>query len=272
MAYDVDNFPDFHNKRYQLIIQIQKFSEEGCSNREIARRLGVGRNTVSKYKTGDPEQLSQYGIRQSKLDIYHDHIVECLKNGYSKSKTVKSIYEQGYDGGMTNAFDYLKKVEQGCDKNFEPQPYIRTMTESLKYKTGSKGRESDYITRNGVFNYLWLNGELSDDHRNYIFEKYPILYKIQKCIKEFRQIFKHKRVPLLYLFIDEYKDSDVNEIKSFAKGLYRDGDAIENAVAYDFSNGFVEGTNSKLKMIKRTMYGCCNISLLSAKMMLGKPS
>lgn len=43
-------------------------------------------------------------------------------------------------------------------------------------------------------------------------------------------------------------------------------DAVENAVAYDYSNGFVEGTNSRLKMIKRTMYGKCNRELLEAKL------
>ncbi|WP_405121688.1 transposase [Sellimonas catena] len=34
----------------------------------------------------------------------------------------------------------------------------------------------------------------------------------------------------------------------------------------DYSNGFVEGTNSRLKMIKRTMYGKCNRELLEAKL------
>ncbi|MCC8061439.1 MAG: transposase [Clostridiales bacterium] len=33
------------------------------------------------------------------------------------------------------------------------------------------------------------------------------------------------------------------------------------------SNGFVEGTNSKLKTIKRTMYGHGSRKLLAAKMM-----
>ena len=43
---------------------------------------------------------------------------------------------------------------------------------------------------------------------------------------------------------------------------------MENAVASNLSNGIVEGTNSKLKMVKRTMYGKCSRGLLSAKMML----
>ena len=36
------------------------------------------------------------------------------------------------------------------------------------------------------------------------------------------------------------------------------------------SNGFVEGTNSRLKMIRRTMYGRCSRQLLSAKLMYKK--
>lgn len=55
-------------------------------------------------------------------------------------------------------------------------------------------------------------------------------------------------------------------MKSFAEGLKRDIVAVENAVAYDYSNGFVEGTNSRLKMIKRTMYGHCRKQLLEAKL------
>jgi transposase len=45
-------------------------------------------------------------------------------------------------------------------------------------------------------------------------------------------------------------------------------EAVENAVASDLSNDFVEGINNKLNSIKRTMYGRCSRKLLSAKMML----
>ena len=68
------------------------------------------------------------------------------------------------------------------------------------------------------------------------------------------------------MFIEKYCKSELKALKSFAEGLKRDIDAIENAVAYDYSNGFVEGTNSRLKMIKRTMYGRCRKRLLEAKL------
>ena len=58
----------------------------------------------------------------------------------------------------------------------------------------------------------------------------------------------------------------------FSKGLEKDPDIVENSAASSLSNGFVEGTNSKLKMIKRKMYGRYSKLLLAAKLMyLGVP-
>ena len=238
---NVDNCPGFSEKRYQMICQIQKFLEEGCSYREISKRMGIGRNTIAKYREGDPKELSMYGIRQSKLDPYYDFIIQCLNSGWSKSKTVKAIYEKGYSGSTSNAFEHLCKIEKKENKCFEPQPYVRTMTECLKYKTGSTGKEKDYITREGVFRHMWMNTELTDDHKKYIFDKYPNIWELHCCIKEFRNIFKRQNVPLLYLFIEKYSKSNLKTLKSFANGLKRDINAVENAVAYGYSNGFVEG-------------------------------
>ena len=100
----------------------------------------------------------------------------------------------------------------------------------------------------------------------------PTIWELHCCIKEFRNIFKKRNVPLLYLFVEKYSNSSIKALKSFADGLKRDIDAVENAVAYNFSNGFVEGTNSRLKMIKRSMYGRCGKQLLEAKLRYTKSS
>lgn len=117
-----------------------------------------------------------------------------------------------------------------------------------------------------MFKHMWIDVSLTDLHECYIYSHFPNLWELHTCIREFRNIFKKKMVVLLYLFIDKYKKSRIKELRSFAKGLENDLDAVENAVAYDYSNGFVEGTNSRLKMIKRTMYGKCNRELLEAKL------
>ena len=72
----------------------------------------------------------------------------------------------------------------------------------------------------------------------------------------------------MYGFLEKYRDSDIKQITGFVNGLIKDLETVENAVYSTLSNGFVEETNSKLKMIKRTMYGRCSRQLLAAKLML----
>lgn len=135
-------------------------------------------------------------------------------------------------------------------------------------RTGfKKSMDADYITRAGIFNHIWMGIELTDIHKKFLWDKYDVLYEIGACVSEFRTIFGKKNISLLYLFIERYKKLTIKEIASFAKGLERDIEAVENAVASDKSNGFVEETNSRLKMVKRTMYGRCGRHLLSAKLM-----
>ena len=75
-------------------------------------------------------------------------------------------------------------------------------------------------------------------------------------------------MPCLYLFLEKYRNSDLKELSCFAYGLEKDLSAIENAVAFPLSNGVVEDTNGKLKMIKRTMCGRFDKELLAAKLIL----
>ena len=62
----------------------------------------------------------------------------------------------------------------------------------------------------------------------------------------------------------------MGSVAIFCAYLEKDIEAVENSVASELSNGFVEGTNSKLKMVKLTMYGRCSKALLAAKLMYVK--
>ena len=72
----------------------------------------------------------------------------------------------------------------------------------------------------------------------------------------------------MYSFINRYKEVTEKLINRFARSMEKDLEAIKNAVSSPLSNGFVEGMNNKLKMLKRTMYGRCGCRLLAAKLML----
>ena len=59
-------------------------------------------------------------------------------------------------------------------------------------------------------------------NKEYIYEKYPNIWELQCCIREFRNIFKNHNVPMLYLFVEKYSKSLLKPLRSFAEGLKRD--------------------------------------------------
>jgi len=55
-------------------------------------------------------------------------------------------------------------------------------------------------------------------------------------------------------------------LKSFAAGLDADRAAVHAALTEPWSNGQVEGQITKLKLVKRQMYGRAKLDLLSARL------
>lgn len=257
----VDNFPNYREKSVQLYEAIHKYADAGYSKRKIARILHCSRNTVIKYLSGDFESLCRKDFK-SGLDKYYDYIVKELTAGKSRMDVLNNLVQKGYKGGKTAAYDYMNNII----KRLQIQVSLYKSTSADAIKKRSELQKYDHISRSGIFRFLWMNAELSEAHRSYIMERYPKIRELRRCILEFRDIFGKKSMPRLYLFIEKYMNCEMKEIQTFAKGLMRDVEAVENSVASPLSNGFVEGTNSKLKMVKRTMYGRCSKELLEAKL------
>ncbi|WP_143530405.1 transposase, partial [Rhizobium sp. RU36D] len=59
-------------------------------------------------------------------------------------------------------------------------------------------------------------------------------------------------------------------VASFANGVIRDRAAVQNAMTLMWSNGQTEGQITKLKLIKRQMYGRGQLDLLEARI-VGAP-
>lgn len=177
-----------------------------------------------------------------------------------------AIFCAYYKGGQSAAYDYMNKIIERFQ--IDVAIYKSSSSEALQNKKALQ--KYDHLSRNGIFRYLWMGMELRENLKAYILQKYPKLRELMHCVREFREIYEKKSMPLLYLFIERYKNSELKEISRFANGLEKDIEAVENSVASELSNGFVEGTNSKLKMVKRTMYGRCSKALLAAKLMYVK--
>ena len=184
---------------------------------------------------------------------------------------------QDLDVGVKITVIHQKVCEKGYVGNYGTfLRQCKSLGESvgmvLRHGKNEKQAEEppDKISRAGLFKHIWDGLELTPEHLTYILEHYPSVGIIDRCVREFRDIFKHMSIPRLYCYIENYSNCGIKAVESFANGLLNDIEAVENAAGSRLSNGFVEGTNSKVKTIKKTMYGKCGIKLLSAKLMYAK--
>ena len=240
-------------------------SEAGYSIRKIERTLNCSHRTIAKYMSGDMISVCSSSLF-SGVDKYHDQIVRALSEGKCRSVLYRELQAIGLTCGKTAAYDYFNLVAKRYDIELIPLENCSPKQKRLRKNI----QKHIYISRKKIFDYLWFDEKLDiePEYFEYLLNKYPVIISLKICIREFRVIFEKEYQSLLYSFINKYKESSVKLIKKFAESMEKDLEAIENAVSSPFSNGFVEGTNSKLKMIKRTMYGRCGCRLLAAKLMV----
>lgn len=62
-------------------------------------------------------------------------------------------------------------------------------------------------------------------------------------------------------------ESGLPELQSFAAGVEKDKDAVKAGLTWAVNNGLVEGHVTKLKLIKRTMYGRAGFALLRQRVL-----
>ena len=264
----MDNLTENEQKRLVLLTNIKKMLDADYHYKDIAATLGISMRTVIRYKDCNP--LEQCHLkrpsRKKELYKYKDEIIRLLNEGYHAAGIAREMKEKGCPLGNSTIRKYAKELahERGDDiSRYRKDPKAGDK-ETLKTLTA----KTVVIKKQDIIKLLWMNKSIESINRDSLYRQYPIIQKLQICINEFRHIFIYKSIPRLYLFIERYKKSEFVSIASFAKGLERDIDAVENAVVSPLSNGFVEGINNRTKMIKRIMYGRCGLELLSAKIML----
>lgn len=117
-------------------------------------------------------------------------------------------------------------------------------------------------------------GECTKDHilYNQAIARSQILTELREAYISFKQTMKGGDVNALDDWIKKYSESRFKGIAIFAKHMWKDIDAIRNAIRYRYSNGIAEGLNNKIKAIKREMYGRARKDLLEKKLIVSSSS
>jgi transposase len=94
-------------------------------------------------------------------------------------------------------------------------------------------------------------------------EGVPLLVEAREVVAAFHAMIRKKAHVDLDPWLERARASLV---ASFANGVTKDRDAVSAAITSLWSNGQTEGQITKLKLVKRQMYGRAKLDLLQARL------
>jgi transposase len=114
----------------EVIVEIRVLARQGKGVREIARDLGLSRNTVRKYLRGRAEdERSPRASRVQKLDPFKQYLRDRVRSAHPTwlpaTALLLELRELGYSGGITHLRIFLMSLRSVA----APDPVVRFETE-----------------------------------------------------------------------------------------------------------------------------------------------
>lgn len=149
---------------------------------------------------------------------------------------------------------------------------------NLLYRYITQGRaEADRpaISPKRVARYLLTRpSQLTDtqrEHLDALTTACPEMTAVAGLVRSFAALLTPTdgNAQLLAEWIAQARAEDLPHLHAFTRGLDLDRDAVNAAVTCIHHNGGTEGVNTKIKLLKRQMYGRASFSLLRHRILLG---
>ena len=96
----------------------------------------------------------------------------------------------------------------------------------------------------------------------------PEIEQAHVAIQAFRHLLRERDSEALEPWLATAEGSAVRELRAFAASLRKDQAAVQAALDYPWSSGRVEGHITRIKLVKRQMYGRGSVDLLERRVML----
>jgi transposase len=95
----------------------------------------------------------------------------------------------------------------------------------------------------------------------------PTLKRGYELVQDFLSMVHKREGARLDAWLKKVVESGLLELQSFVSGVEKDKDAVQAGLTWPINNGMVEGHVTKLKLIKRTMYGRAGFPLLRQRVL-----
>ena len=247
--------------RYEHIVAL---SCQGLSERTIARQLHVSRQLVHRFVTAGsfPERAAS-SRRQSKLDPYLPYLRQRWEQGFHNGlQLAREIQAQGFRGSASLVGQHLSNWRVGL-----PEPLKRVRVKKRRPVPLVKRQVS---ARQASWLFVKPKEQLTAEQQELIgriCQANAELQELYQLGQDFVLMVKQRQPKRLDSWLARAHKSASVELRGFATGIKRDDAAVKAALSLAWSQGQVEGQITRLKFLKRQMYGRARFELLRSRVL-----
>jgi transposase len=241
--------------RYARYQQVVELGRQGMATNEIARRLGMSDRTVRDWlKQGAFPETQKRRKKQSSFDPFAAYVLKRWQNGEHNGLVLwREITNQGYTGTERSVYRYLKTLKQA---------EVRVSV--------NPERIQKYSVKTAIWLFMRDPKKLNEIEREDLAafcQASTSLKKAYALLQDFLSLVHQREGQRLDTWLARTAESELPELQSFAAGVEKDKDAVQAGLTWPINNGMAEGHVTKLKLIKRTMYGRAGFALLRQRVL-----
>ncbi len=239
-------------ERYQQVLQLR---EQGLKSKQIAQRLDMGERRVRDWlKQGTFPETKKRRKRQSSFDAFAPDVLSRWRSGERNGLSLwRDIKQQGYSGSERTVYRYLETLKQAEVKT---SPNLHRLQKfSAKTAIWLFVREPKTLD------------EIDQEDLTAFCQASPTLKKAYDLVQEFLLMVHKREGRRLDAWLEKITESGLSELQPFAHGVELDKEAVRAGLTWSINNGMVEGHLTKLKLIKRQMYGKAGFPLLRQRVL-----
>ncbi len=233
-------------RREDTTRQILALKEAGHSIKEIVRRTRYSRKLVRQTVRGTRNDV--FRVRQSSLDAYLPVLdAEWAAGCRNGAELWRRLTDQGFRGSLRVVSEWTtrrRRADQMQAKGFQKATSARTLARLM-------GMGRDHLSKADTMTVAAVEAGV------------PGLADARSLVERFQAMIRTKAATELDRWIEQAR---VSLIAPLARGVAKDVAAIRAAITQPWSNGQTEGQITRLKLVKRQMYGRAKLDLLEARL------